>query len=82
MDDIRCLVRNGDCHGRDSYRSTALVDSLDLLHPVRIKNLFHETCASKEDIKKNVAEEIETILQEKEVEKARKDRKNNLINNI
>ena len=35
---------------------------------------------SKEDIKKNVTEEIETRLQEKEAEeKARKDRRNNII---
>ena len=35
---------------------------------------------SKEDVKKNVSEEIETRLQEKEVEeKARKDRRNNII---
>ena len=35
---------------------------------------------SKEDVKKNVSEEIETRLQEKEAEeKARKDRRNNII---
>ena len=36
--------------------------------------------ASKEDMKKNVGEEIKTRFQEKEdEEKARKDRKNNII---